>query len=65
MFDDPIFRDEAKAREWFERELWPDGPACPHCGNVNEATLIGGEKHAHRAGLYMCNACRKQFSGIR
>jgi hypothetical protein len=29
---------------------------------VNEATLIEGEKHAHRDGLYMCNACRKQFT---
>ena len=58
----PAFQDETKAREWLEGHLWPNGPVCPHCGVVNEATEIGGEKHTHRAGLYMCNACRKQFT---
>jgi transposase-like protein len=57
-----VFQDEAKAREWLEAHLWPDGPVCPHCGAVDEATLVQGEKHAHRDGLYMCNACRKQFT---
>ncbi len=22
----PIFTDEAKARKWLERRIWPDGP---------------------------------------
>lgn len=57
-----LFQDEAKARAWLEAHLWPNGPVCPHCGVENEATLIEGEKHAHRDGLYMCNACRKQFT---
>ena len=58
----PVFNDETKARAWLEAHLWPQGPVCPHCGVINEATLIEGEKHAHRDGLYMCNACRKQFT---
>jgi transposase-like protein len=61
-FSDPIFRDPEKARAWLERELWPAGPVCPHCGTVDEATYVEGEKHTHRDGLYMCNACRKQFT---
>jgi transposase-like protein len=59
-FKNPIFQDETLAREWLETELWPDGPVCPHCGVLNEATKIKGE--TARAGLYMCNACRCQFT---
>ena len=57
---DPIFTDEQKAREWLEARLWPDGPICPKCGVVNEATLLKGK--STRPGLYQCNACRKPFS---
>lgn len=57
---DPIFHDEAKAREHLEATRWPHGPVCPHCGVVNEATKLEGR--AHRAGLYQCNACREQFT---
>jgi transposase-like protein len=56
----PIFHDAAKAREWLERELWPDGPVCPRCGVVGNATLMKGK--SHRLGLYQCNDCRKPFS---
>jgi transposase-like protein len=51
------FQNEAKAREWLEAQLWPDGPVCGHCGTLNEATAI-----STRGGWYQCNACRKQFS---
>lgn len=57
---DPIFNDEQKAREWLEARLWPDGPICPKCGTVGEATLLTGE--STRPGLYQCNACRKPFT---
>jgi len=56
----PIFTDADKAREHLEALHWPDGPICPHCGVVNEATLVKGK--SHRAGLYQCNACRQPFS---
>ncbi|MBV9570562.1 MAG: IS1595 family transposase [Alphaproteobacteria bacterium] len=52
------FTDEAAARQHLEGLLWPDGPSCPHCGVVNEASRIAGG----RKGLLFCNACRKQFS---
>lgn len=56
----PIFHDAEKAREWLERELWPDGPICPHCGTIAEATLMQGK--SHRPGLYQCNSCREPFT---
>lgn len=56
----PIFQDDAKAREWLEARVWPEGPVCPHCGTVDQATLMKGK--SHRAGLYQCNACREPFS---
>jgi transposase-like protein len=56
----PIFTDEDKAREWLETWLWPNGPVCPHCGTVDQATLMQGK--SHRLGLYQCNACREPFS---
>lgn len=56
----PIFHDEAKAREWLEARVWPNGPICPHCGTVDEATLMKGK--TTRAGLYQCNSCREPFT---
>lgn len=64
MFSDltnPIFRDEKAARAHFETIRWPDGkPVCPHCGVVEQATLIKGK--SHRPGMYQCNACQKPFT---
>jgi transposase-like protein len=59
-FSNPIFHDEPEARKWLEDRLWPDGPICPHCGTINEATLMKGA--SHRPGLYQCNACRQPFT---
>lgn len=59
-FSNPIFHDEDKARAWLEARLWPEGPVCPKCGVVNEATLLKGK--SHRPGLYQCNACREPFT---
>lgn len=56
----PIFTDADKAREHLEKTRWPQGPVCPHCGVVNEATNVGGK--AARNGCYQCNACREQFT---
>src|SRR3977135_2426032 len=54
------FQDEAKAREWLEAELWPNGPVCPHCGTIGEATLMHGK--SHRPGPYQCHACHEPFT---
>ena len=56
----PIFQDEAKAREWLEARVWPEGPVCSHCGVMAQATLMKGK--SHRPGLYQCNACREPFT---
>ena len=60
LLSDPIFSDADKAREHLEATRWPNGPVCPHCGVVDQATNIGGK--AARAGCYQCNACREQFT---
>ena len=57
---DPIFTNEAKAREHLEATRWPQGPECPHCGVVDQATQLHGK--AHRPGVYECRACNSQFT---
>lgn len=60
-YNDPIFRDAEKAREFLEAQRWPDGPVCPHCGVFgDDVTKVEGK--AHRPGLYQCNECRGQFT---
>jgi transposase-like protein len=55
-----IYTDEDAARDHLEALNWPDGPVCPHCGTVNEATLLGGK--STRPGVYKCRPCQKPFS---
>ena len=57
---DKIFTDESAARKHFEALRWPDGPVCPHCGIIDEATELKGE--STRPGLYKCRACQKPFT---
>ncbi len=52
--------DEDAAREYLEKQLWPDGPACPKCGLVGEAYKLEGE--TTRKGLYKCAGCREPFT---
>lgn len=57
----PHFQDPDKAREHLEAIRWPNGPICPHCGSVSkEHYKLEGK--AHRAGVYKCKDCRKQFT---
>lgn len=61
----PQYRDEDAARAFIEKQCWPDGPECPHCGLVNEATKLeprNGSKSAVRKGVWNCRSCRKQFT---
>lgn len=64
VFQNPIFQDEAKAREALEAVRWPDGPICPHCGNsdADRIAKIEGKKQSHRPGLNYCNECKGQFT---
>jgi transposase-like protein len=54
-----LFTDEDKALAFFEKQRWPDGPVCPHCGAVNTAFKLAGK--TTRKGLYKCK-CRKTFT---
>lgn len=56
----PVFQDAQAAREYLESVRWPNGPVCPHCGEVEEIAEMKGK--AHRPGLYNCRSCRGQFS---
>jgi transposase-like protein len=58
----PIFTDETAAREALESFVWPDGPVCPHCGNVDQAKIAKAQGAAVRPGLYYCTACNGQFT---
>jgi transposase-like protein len=61
-FNDPRFHDEAAAFAYVESKLWPDGPVCHHCGNVDPKRLRKMAGKAHRLGLYQCNECKRQFT---
>ncbi len=38
-----IYTDENAARGHLESLLWPDGPICPHCGTIDQATRLQGK----------------------
>jgi transposase-like protein len=62
---DPIFSDECKARAYFERIRWPNGPVCPHCGNADASRLYSiaaNVAHKVREGLRECQECHGQFT---
>lgn len=56
---------ERDARAMLERLRWPNGPVCPHCGVIDEATKLESAdetEHKVRDGVWNCRACRKPFS---
>jgi transposase-like protein len=55
-----IYTDENAARAHLEALQWPDGPVCPHCGVIGEATALKGD--STRPGVWKCRACEKPFS---
>jgi transposase-like protein len=59
---DPIFTDEAKAREHFEATRWPDGAYCPFCGQFETVKKLGGESMG--PGWYHCKDCRRKFTAL-
>jgi transposase-like protein len=58
----PAYTNEDAAREALEAVRWPDGPYCPHCGNLDQEKIAKGAGKAHRHGLYYCAACNGQFT---
>jgi transposase-like protein len=58
-----FFRDEEAAFAKLESILWPQGPECPHCGVVDDASRIPTNTAKKvRFGLWRCNACKAQFT---
>jgi transposase-like protein len=58
--DNPVFQDAEAARDFLESLLWPDGAVCPHCGLIGCSNQLRGK--AHRAGVWKCKGCEKQFT---
>jgi transposase-like protein len=62
LSDNPIYTNVDAAREHLERQRWPNGPVCPHCGSVDPDRVYALKGKAHRPGLYQCNDCLQQFT---
>jgi transposase-like protein len=61
----PQYKDEDAARAHIEKIRWPNGPECPHCGAVNEASKVNPKprsKRPVRKGVWWCRSCKKQFT---
>nr|NUR37554.1 IS1595 family transposase [Sphingomonas sp.] len=56
----PHYHNEDAAFAYVERIVWPNGAVCPHCGEKERVSRMGGS--ATRKGLHKCYACRKQFT---
>jgi transposase-like protein len=66
----PYFHDEAAAWELMESLRWPNGPECPHCGEIDRATYLT-PRNGHRTTstgavsyrrIWKCQACKRKFS---
>jgi transposase-like protein len=56
------FHNEEAAFAYVEAHLWPEGPVCPHCGNVDQKAIGRLNGKTSRPGLRKCYACRKTFT---
>jgi transposase-like protein len=54
------FHHEDAAFAFVEAHVWPNGPVCPHCGNVDRIGKLAGK--STRIGLWKCYYCRKPFT---
>jgi transposase-like protein len=54
------FHDEPAALAFIEARIWPKGPVCPRCGEVNRIGRLNGK--TTKLGMCKCYACRKPFT---
>jgi transposase-like protein len=57
--------DDESARKLLESVRWPDGPVCPHCGEINNAGRLiprADSKKPVRRRVWKCYGCREQFT---
>lgn len=62
VLNEARFHNEEAAFAYVESQLWPDGPVCPHCGNVDPAKIGRLAGKTTRPGLRKCYACRRPFT---
>jgi transposase-like protein len=74
VLNQPQVQTVEAARLHLQNALWADGPVCPHCGVIGEATELQAKAAGRRRGqdvtfdtharprVYQCNGCRKQFT---
>lgn len=60
ILNQPQFQDPEAAREYLEKQVWPNGPVCPHCGVIGGHYSLKGK--SNRPGLYKCADCREPFT---
>jgi transposase-like protein len=62
--DTPEFQDSEKAREFLEKQRWPNGAVCPHCGctTAYKLTAKPTSKRPVRPGVYKCKESAEQFT---
>lgn len=60
ILSDLHFHNEEAAYAWVEAHVWPNGPACPKCGETQRIGKMGGK--STRIGVHKCYACRKPFT---
>lgn len=54
-----------EAREFLEKQRWPSGAVCPHCGLEGQSYRLQATKESKtpvRKGVWKCGGCRKQFT---
>jgi len=71
VLSDNRFHSEEAAFDYVEKQLWPTGAQCPHCGERERVGRLEGvrskasKKHPEgvaKIGLWKCYACRGQFT---
>lgn len=56
----PEFHNEEAAYAYVEARIWANGRVCPHCGESERTSKMGGK--STRIGAYKCYGCRKPFT---
>jgi len=56
----PEFHNEEAAYAYVEARIWANGRTCPHCGEAERTSKMGGK--STRIGTYNCSSCRKPFT---
>ncbi len=52
-----MFPDDTAAEQWFEQQMWPEGPTCPDCDSQRYSVTRGKATMPYR-----CKDCRQYFS---